>query len=43
MSKFTVNTSMREAFMNTKVKRESDLTQIIVNVLSTKAGIITMK
>ena len=43
MSKFTVNTSMREAFMNTKVKRESNLTQIIVNVLSTKAGIITMK
>jgi len=43
MAKFTVNTTMREAFMSTKVKKESALTQTIINVLSTKAGIITLK
>jgi hypothetical protein len=37
------NTAIREAFIATKVKKESALTQTIVNVLSTKAGIIYWK
>lgn len=43
MMKTQINTAIREAFINTKVKKESALTQIIINVLSTKAGITYWK
>jgi len=33
-----INTNMRDSFMNCKVIRQSKLTDMIVNVLSTKAG-----
>ncbi len=33
-----INTAIREAFINAKVRKESKLTATILNVLSTKAG-----